>query len=118
MGVQLARVLIAVFGVALILGAVAVAAVAGPAGFFGAAMLFGTGAVLLVGAAIERLRYRSLPADRAGHPTGPGGGEPEDARMETRFQPTPETFLDPTTHRRMRVFVDARTGERRYVAED
>jgi hypothetical protein len=30
---------------------------------------------------------------------------------------TEETFLDPTSRIRMRVFVDPRTGERRYVAE-
>jgi hypothetical protein len=31
--------------------------------------------------------------------------------------PTTELFVDPTSHRLMRVYVDSRTGERRYKAE-
>ena len=38
--------------------------------------------------------------------------------VEFRFQATPETFVDPTSNRRMRVYVDGATGDRRYVAED
>jgi hypothetical protein len=37
--------------------------------------------------------------------------------MEPRFRPTDERFVDPTTGHRMRVYVDPRTGERRYLAE-
>jgi hypothetical protein len=37
--------------------------------------------------------------------------------VEPRFRPTPEVFVDPTTATRMRVLVDPRTGERRYVAD-
>jgi hypothetical protein len=33
------------------------------------------------------------------------------------FQATEERFVDPTTNQPMRVFVDPRTGERRYRAE-
>lgn len=75
-----------------------------------AAMTFVSGAVLLVGAAIERMRYRSMAAERSGHPPGPGGGEPAGAPVEARFQLTPEVFVDPTTHVRMRVLVDPRRG--------
>ncbi len=34
------------------------------------------------------------------------------------FRPTDERFEDPTTRRRMRVWADPTSGERRYVAED
>jgi hypothetical protein len=37
--------------------------------------------------------------------------------MDPRFVPTKEIFTDPTSGRMMRVFVDTRTGERRYRAE-
>jgi hypothetical protein len=73
------------------------------------------GAALAVGAALQRNRYRSLAAERAGQPPGPGGGE--GSPLEPRFAPTPELFVDPTTGRLMRVFADARNGERRYIAE-
>ncbi len=76
------------------------------------------GAVLIVGALIERVRYRSEMADRDGAPIGPGGGEPLDAPMESRFQRTDEVFADPTSGRRMRVWLDPTSGERRYRAED
>ena len=67
---------------------------------------------------IERNRYRSEAADRSFETTGPGGGEPSAGTLEPRFRPTDERFVDPTTRRRMRVYLDNRTGERRYVAED
>ena len=74
------------------------------------------GAVLLVVVVLERQRYRSDEADRSFEPAGPGGGEPV-GKMEPRFRPTDERFVDPTTGHRMRVYVDPRTGERRYLAE-
>jgi len=74
-----------------------------------------SGLILIVAVAIERTRYRSQEAERQQLAPGPGGGEP--GRPEARFQPTDEVFVDPTSHRRMRVFLDANTGERRYVAE-
>jgi hypothetical protein len=73
-------------------------------------------AVVLVALAIERNRYRSEEAERSFESVGPGGGEPSGA-LEPRFSRTAETFVDPTSGERMRVFVDGRTGERRYVAE-
>lgn len=73
-------------------------------------------AVVLVALAIERNRYRSEAAERSFESTGPGGGEPS-GTLEPRFRRTAETFVDPTTGTTMRVFVDGRTGERRYVAE-
>jgi hypothetical protein len=72
--------------------------------------------VLIVGAVIlERSRYRSLRAERTGDPAGPGGGETR--APDPRFRPTAEVFVDPTTHVRMRVWVDPATGERLYVPE-
>jgi hypothetical protein len=78
--------------------------------------LVGLGLAMLLLLAFERQRYRSEEADRAFEPIGPGGGEP-DASLEPRFQRTDETFVDPTSGATMRVHVDHRTGERRYVAE-
>jgi hypothetical protein len=74
------------------------------------------GVVVLVAVILERQRYRSDEADRAFEPIGPGGGEPT-SQLEPRFRPTDERFVDPTTGHRMRVYVDPRTGERRYLAE-
>jgi hypothetical protein len=117
MGVQLARIAVAGFGLLALIGGAAIAALAGPAGFIGGAMLFLTGAVLLVAAALERLRYRSEATEPGPASFGPGGGEPDGTTVESRFEATAEVFVDPTTRRRMRVLVDRRTGERRYVAD-
>ncbi len=75
------------------------------------------GGALVVAVVLERSRYRSREAEHAAEAAGPGGGE-KDETMEPRFQWTAEVFRDPTSGRRMRVFVDPRTGERRYRAED
>ena len=76
------------------------------------------GLVLMVAAIVERFRYRSETAERAGLPVGPGGGEPTGESLETRFLRTDEVFIDPTSERRMRVWLDEGTGERRYRADD
>ncbi len=76
------------------------------------------GGALLVGALIERSRYRSDPTDRSRLPVGPGGGEPPGANLEPRFRRSDEVFIDPTSEQRMRVWIDPSSGERRYVAED
>ena len=75
------------------------------------------GGALIVGALLERIRYRAEALDRASPPIGPGGGEPLDTTLEPRFSSTDEVFVDPTSGHRMRVFMDRRTGERRYRAE-
>lgn len=74
------------------------------------------GAIGIVAGVWERTRYRSLAAERGDAPPGPGGGEPPDA-VELRFARTNEVFVDPTSGRVMRVYLDASTGERRYRAE-
>jgi hypothetical protein len=70
----------------------------------------------VIAVALERGRYRSEVAERSDTPAGPGGGETDD-RLEPGFQRTNEVFIDPTSGRRMRVWIDAGSGERRYRAE-
>jgi hypothetical protein len=70
---------------------------------------------IMVAAVLQRPRYRSGAAERNHEVPGPGGGE--SGYIEPRFVPTSEVFTDPASHRLMRVFVDPRTGERRYRAE-
>jgi hypothetical protein len=106
------RIALAVMGGLLILAGLA-AAGAG-AGWTGIWITV-VGAAMVVALVIERQRYRSDEADSGFEPHGPGGGEP--GPIEPRFRPTDELFLDPTTRYLMRVHVDPRTGERRYVAE-
>lgn len=111
------RILAAGLGAILLisgLGAVSLGAEAAPAGVW----LVVVGLLLLVASIVERWRYRSETADRAGLPIGPGGGEPTDSPLEARFQRTEERFVDPTSGRTMRVWLDRTSGERRYVAED
>lgn len=75
------------------------------------------GGALATAGIYERRRYRSAEAELASDATGPGGGEPPGERIDPRFRPTDEVFVDPTTGHKMRVLVDPRTGERRYRAE-
>lgn len=110
------RIGLLVGGVLLIIAGFGVIALA-PGLAVSALWLIGTGGVMLLAGALERTRYRSEAAERSAESAGPGGGEtPGD--LEARFRPTDEVFVDPTTQRRMRVLLDRRTGERRYVAED
>ena len=76
---------------------------------------FFIGAAVMIGAVLQRSRYRSEAAERSNADPGPGGGET--GVLEPRFIPTTEIFVDPTSGRLMRVFVDPRTGDRRYRAE-
>ena len=107
------RILAAVIAVLMLLGGLVAAPVIGWSGIWTTVV----GAAILIALVVERNRYRSDEADRSFEAVGPGGGEPTGS-LESRFRPTPETFVDPTTGRRMRVHVDSRSGERRYVAED
>jgi hypothetical protein len=78
--------------------------------------LIGLGAAGLIGITFERMRYRSAAAERSGEPAGPAGidaGPPD-----PRFRPTDERFEDPTTSERLRVWIDPRTGERRYRRDE
>jgi len=75
------------------------------------------GGAILIALTLERSRYRSVESDLRNEPAGPGGGEPLGA-LPPGFRATAEVFVDPTSGRRMRVFLQPATGDRRYVAED
>jgi hypothetical protein len=110
-------------GLIIVLGGVMVfaglgAVAEGDSGDIAGLWLALVGMVLIVVAIVERFRYRSEVAERSGLPAGPGGGEPTTQPLEGRFRRTSEIFVDPTSDRRMRVWVDEGTGERRYRAED
>jgi len=108
------RVVIAIVGAVLFLGGVALLILGGDAAAAGISPLL-IGGVALIAVVLERQRYRSAAADPSHSPAGPGGGEPNG--VPAGFRPTEERFVDPTSGRVMRVFVDERSGERRYRAE-
>jgi len=107
------RVLAAIIASLMLLGGLVTIGILGITGLWATVV----GAAILIALVVERNRYRSEAADRSFERVGPGGGEPSGS-LDPRFRRSAETFVDPTTDRRMRVFVDGSTGERRYVAED
>ncbi|MEA2518099.1 MAG: hypothetical protein QOF49_179 [Chloroflexota bacterium] len=109
------RLALAAVATAMLVGGLGAIAVGGALAASGLWLVI-VGAVVLVAVAVERNRYRSEAAETSFESAGPGGGEPS-ANLDPRFRQTPETFVDPTTGASMRVFLDSRTGERRYVAE-
>jgi hypothetical protein len=111
----LVRTAVFVVGVLMVLGGFGVMA-AYPAEAAAGLWSVILGGAAMVVAVLERRRYRSEAAEAANDPIGPGGGELP-GEVEARFRPTEEVFVDPTSGSRMRVLVDPRTGERRYVAE-
>lgn len=117
MGVNVIRGLVFAFGALSALGGLAAIAVGGASGLAG---VWGVvvGLTIMAVALLERNRYRSVQAESSSAAPGPGGGEPVDRPMDTRFHRTDELFIDPTTHRQMRVWLDPNSGERRYRAED
>ncbi len=60
---------------------------------------------------------RGLGRDWSSGTAASPGGETAGASLEARFRSTPEVFVDPTSGRTMRVFIDPETGERRYRIE-
>jgi UPF0716 family protein affecting phage T7 exclusion len=117
MGIGIARLLVLVSGALLAIGGLLLILVPGFGGTIAGVYMILIGAALIAGALLERMRYRSDALDRSSPPIGPGGGEPIDTPLESRFTSTDEVFTDPTSGHRMRVFMDRRTGERRYRAE-
>ena len=111
------RGLVIACGVLLVIGGLTAVAVGGTTAFSGL-WLAVVGLVLIVAAIVERLRYRSEDAERLSLPAGPGGGEPVGEPLDSRFERTDEVFVDPTSDRRMRVWLDRQSGERRYRAEN
>ncbi len=116
MGFSAIRAFLVGAGILALFGGLLLMTTGGIAGA-GGLWLVVTGAVLLLAVAFERSRYRGEHAERGADVPGPGGGEPIDVHLEPRFRRTDEVFEDPTSHRRMRVWQDPRTGERRYRAE-
>src|SRR5689334_18628458 len=114
---SIVRALIVAFGILLMVSGLGVISAVPTLGNLAGLELVAMGAFLVIVVAIERQRYRSAAAEGSNAPTGPGGGEPSGAPVEARFRPTSEQFIDPTTNIAMRVLVDPKTGERRYVAE-
>jgi hypothetical protein len=113
-GSSVVRIIVGTLGALLLIGGVLLA-FAFPFAFVGAFWMIVTGSVLLIAVLIEVTRYRSEHAERTKASPGPGGGET--APPAAPFQRTDEVFIDPTSQRRMRVYMDPRTGERRYFAE-
>ena len=106
------RVIVGLLGALLMVGGLAaLASGEAVAGLW--ALAVGAGAIVAV--ALERTRYRSQAAERSTGEAGPGGGEL--VEPSAPFQPTDERFVDPTSGRRLRVYLDPATGERRYYAE-
>jgi hypothetical protein len=113
MGVQILRGLLIGGGLLLAVGGLALIAMDRAAVAPGLWAVV-SGLVVATAAILERQRYRSAAAERTSDDPGPGGGEPIDATLEPRFRPTDEQFVDPSTHQRMRVWLDPASGERRY----
>ena len=101
----------AVAALVLLGGLVALGAGGAPAGLW--AVVAGGAGLIALG--FERTRYRSEATERTRDDPGAGGGEPDVPQHP--FRPTEERFVDPTTGRLMRVYLNPATGERRYHAE-
>ncbi len=114
-GASVVRVVIGGIGALMLIGGLLVAASGFDGSFLVALWLIVGGSVLVIAVLIEVSRYRSQAAEQGHGAPGPGGGET--GPLEPRFQRTEEVFVDPTSKLVMRVFVDPRSGERRYVAE-
>ncbi len=117
LGVTIIRAVMGVVGGLLFVGGLmsAFALGGGLDSFIAAGWMLIIGGALLLVALLEVNRYRSEATDSQRPHSPASGGEP--ALPEPRFRPTDEVFVDPTSRRRMRVFSDPRTGERRYVIE-
>lgn len=116
MGV-LAVIVVVAFFAPMLLGGLLLMASDGAGGLIGGGFLALIGAGGLAVLVLERRRYRSDPAERVSAGPRSPGGEGRDEQLEPRFRATDEVFLDPTSGRRMRVYLDGSTGERRYRAE-
>lgn len=117
-GLGAARVIVILFGLTMVLAGLAIMVAAGRGTFITGLWIGGFGVALIVGALLERIRYRSDATDRQRMAVGPGGGEPVGTRLEPRFRRSDEIFVDPTSGQRMRVWLDPTSGERRYLVED
>lgn len=103
------RVGIAVIGViALLAGVFIMLTVDIPGGAWVAVL----GAAMLGVVLYERMRYRTRSSREGG-----GGSGVLDLEPPPGYERTDETFTDPTTGERMRVWYHPATGDRRYIPE-
>jgi len=109
------RVIVAAGAALLVVAGLGVIAMGGLPGLNGL-WLVAMGAIGLVAVALERTRYRSEDAERRGQDPGAAGAE--DAPLDSRFRSTDERFVDPTTRRSVRVWIDPSSGERRYRLDE
>lgn len=120
---DLSRVLRGALGIAGGLGFVIALAVIAAGEPVGAAWLLIASAAVILVALYEQTRYRGHDEGGAAPtpPGAPGGAPPRTGSGETqgmgRYQRTDEVFDDPTTGRRLRVWFDPASGERRYLPE-
>ncbi len=112
----LSRVLIIVSAVGLGLGGLFALASGELGGAVAGVAMLGSAAAIAFATQYEQMRYHSEAAEPTAAPSGPGGEAPAVA-LEPRFRPTSEVFVDPSSGRRMRVYSDGASGERRYRAE-
>lgn len=103
--------IVAVAALLMLVGLVAIAVGEAPSGLWTLAM----GAIGILAVAFERTRYRSESGGRESGSPGLGGGDAEPPGLP--FRATDELFVDPTSGRSMRVYVNPASGERRYHAE-
>jgi hypothetical protein len=113
-GSSVVRIIVGTIG-ALLVGGGIVLFLVFPLAVVGSFWMIVTGTVLLIAVLIEVTRYRSEHAERVNAAPGPGGGETDPPGPP--FQRTEEVFIDPTSQRRMRVYMNPGTGERVYFAE-
>jgi hypothetical protein len=110
------RVVVGVVALLVLLTGLAVLLTIGGAERLSGLWLMVLGAGALVAVAFERMRYRSEAAERSGEAPGEAGDD--SGPLEARFRATEERFVDPTTRRQLRVWVDPASGERRYRADE
>ena len=117
-GLGAARGLVIALGITMLVAGLAIMGLGGSGTVITGFWVGAIGMAFIVGALIERVRYRSEATDRAGAPVGPAGGEPPGTQLDPRFRRSDEVFVDPTSGHRMRVWLDPASGERRYVSEE
>jgi hypothetical protein len=122
-GTGLSQLLRGALGVAGGLGFLLALAVIAAGEPVGAAWLLIASAALLLIALYEQARYRGHAEEGGGAApsSAPGWARPLPGAAAApgigRYQRTDEVFDDPTTGRRLRVWFDPVTGERRYLPE-
>lgn len=109
------RVLVGVIALLMLIAGLAAIVFGGIPGLSGLWLVV-LGAAGLIAVAFERSRYRSEDAERSWEQVGGAGADA--GPIDPRFRATEERFVDPTTRRRLRVWADPSTGERRYRLDE